>query len=426
MEIRKVRVSEINPAPYNPRVDLKPGDPEYEKLKKSMTTFGYVDPIIWNCRTGSVVAGHQRLKILLVQGAKQIEVSVVDLPLEKEKALNVALNKIEGRWDDEKLAGLLDELAQMPDFDVSLTGFDAPEISELLDTYCTSQDEDEFDVEKVVEGIETPVTKKGELIELGPHRILCGDSSSVEALQKLMQGMVAALLFTDPPYNVAYYGGNRPSPDTRPKRSRDWDRIYGDNLSQEQYENWLKGIFANVTPFLDEGAPVYIWNGHKQFGPMHQMLTALGFHVSCVITWVKESFAIGYSDYHQRSEFCLYAWKENSGAHRWYGPTNESTVWEIKRDPTRAYIHPTQKPIALAQRAMRNSSVRDDIVLDLFLGSGSTLIAAESLGRKCFGIEIDPKYCDGIVARYIAYVGKENISDEIRERYLREDSNGNE
>lgn len=422
MEIRKVPVGQINPAPYNPRVDLKPGDPDYEKLKGSIETFGYVEPLVWNERTRTLVSGHQRLKILAAQGATAVDVSVVDLSVEREKALNLALNKIQGAWDNERLANLVNELSTIPDFDLTITGFDMPEISQLLDEHLGPQDADDFDVEKVVEGIETPVTKKGELIELGPHRILCGDSSSVEELQNLMQEMTADLLFTDPPFNVDYYGGNRPSPDKRPKRSRDWERIYGDNLSQEQYENWLKGIFTNVTPFLDEGAPVYIWNGHKQFGLMHKMLTELGFHVSCVITWVKESFAIGYGDYNQQSEFCLYGWKENSGAHRWYGPTNESTVWEIKRDPTKSYIHPTQKPIALAQRAIRNSSERGDWIMDLFLGSGSTLIAAESLGRCCGGIEIDPKYCDAIVKRYISYAGKEAVSGNIIRRYLEEDA----
>jgi len=139
-----------------------------------------------------------------------------------------------------------------------------------------------------------------------------------------------------------------------------------------------------------------------------------------VITWAKPNFAIGYGDYNQQTEFCLYGWKGDA-PHRWYGPTNESTLWEVKRDPTREYVHPTQKPLALAHRAIRNSSVRDDLVLDLFLGSGSTLIAAQGLDRRCYGMEIDPKYCDAIVRRYIALVGKDRVSEQIRERYIKKE-----
>jgi DNA modification methylase len=151
---------------------------------------------------------------------------------------------------------------------------------------------------------------------------------------------------------------------------------------------------------------------------MYLMLKELEVHVSAVITWAKPNFAIGYGDYNQATEFALYGWLEYNGSHAWYGPTNESTLWEIKRDPTRSYSHPTQKPLALAQRAIRNSSKRGDLVLDLFLGSGSTLIAAESLERRCFGMEIDPRYVDGIVRRYMAFVGLEKVSEEIKSRYL--------
>ncbi len=418
MKIQKVSVTEINPAPYNPRLDLKPGAPSYEKLKRSIAEFGCVEPLVWNQQTGNLVGGHQRFKVLLEQGITEVEVSIVDLPLEREKALNLALNKIQGGWDEQKLAALLEELSRVPDFDVGLTGFDLPEISELLDRQKETE-EDDFDFEAAVESIEQPVTQTGDLIELGPHRILCGDSSKAGDLKRLMEEEKAALLHTDPPYNVNYYGGNRPKADGRPKPSKQWDRIYSDNLSQAEYESWLAGIFTAAAAHLAPGAACYIWNGHRQFGPMHQMLTGLGFHISCVITWAKPNFAIGYGNYNQQTEFCLYGWKKD-GSHRWYGPTNESTLWEVKRDPTKSYVHPTQKPLALAQRAIRNSSLWDELVMDLFLGSGSTLIASEVLGRRCYGIEIDPKYCDAIVRRYIALVGKDRVSEEIRHRYFQE------
>lgn len=416
MNIQKVKIDQINPAAYNPRVDLKPGDPEYEKLKRSINTFGNVELLVWNSRTGNLVGGHQRLKILIEQGIKEVEVSVVDLDPEKEKALNLALNKISGDWDYEKLGELLDELGKSPDFDVTLTGFDIPEISEILDQLEEAK-EDSFDFEGEVKKIKNPKTKTGDLIELGDHRLLCGDCAKEEDLAKLFGKEKTGLIHTDPPYNVNYYGGNRPNADARPKNSKQWDRIYHDDMTQSEYEAWLKKVLTNASGYLAEGAAIYIWNGHRQFGPMYHMLIGMNFHIGCVITWAKERFAIGYGDYNQQTEFCLYGWKEKAGAHKWYGPNNESTLWQIKRDPTSEYIHPTQKPVAIAHRAIRNSSKRGDIVLDTFLGSGTTLIAAESLKRRCFGTEIDPAYCDGIVMRYAEYAGKEKVSQEILNKY---------
>ena len=418
MKIKKVEVSRINPATYNPRLDLKPGDPDYEKLRASINTFGYVEPLVWNERTGTLVSGHQRLKLLIEGGVTEVEVSVVDLPLEKEKALNLALNRIRGDWDENKLAKLLEELSQVPDIDMDITGFAAPEISEILDRAEEAR-EDDFNVEEELSRIDKAITEKGDLIILGDHRLLCGDSSNPDDVARLMDDHKANLVFTDPPYNVDYYGGNRPTPEkVRPKPCRDWKRIYNDNLTQEEYEAWLKKVLINVTPYMANGAPAYIWNGSKQFGPMYAMLGELGFHVSCVITWAKESFSIGYADYQMQTEFCLYGWKEDNGAHTWYGPNNETNLWQIKRDSTASYNHPTQKPVALAHRAIKNSSSRGDIVLDMFLGSGTTLIAAEGLLRSCYGMEIDPTYCDVIVKRYIKLVGEENVSKEVREKYI--------
>jgi len=420
MEIIKIPISEINPAQYNPRVDLKPGDEEYESLQKSMEEFGYVEPLVWNRRTKTLISGHQRLKVLKEQGVKEVEVSVVDLTPEKERFLNIALNKIRGRWDEEKLAFMISELTRIPDLDVTLTGFSLPEISCLLDKFTQTTEDDGFDFDACVDSIKEPKTKEGDLVSLGPHLILCGDAGNPEHLKRLLGKEKLNLLNCDPPYNVNYYGGNRPQANARPKKHKLWERIYADNFSQQDYEKWLKNIFMQIAPYFAEGAPFYIWNGHRQFGPMHLMLTELGFHIACIITWAKERFAIGFGDYNQQTEFCLYGWRESNGKHAWYGPNNESTLWEVHRDLTRDYIHPTQKPIALAQRAIRNSSKRGDLVVDLFLGSGSTLIACESLGRRCFGCEIDPRYVDAICLRYIQFVGPDKVSDEIKAKYLKE------
>jgi len=423
MEIRKIAIKDISVAEYNPRIDLKPGDPDYEKLRKSLGEFGLVQPLVFNSRTKTLVAGHQRLKILIEEGAKEVEVSVVDLPVEREKMLNLALNRIQGAWDEEKLAHLLDNLKELPEFDVELTGFDLPEMNQLFDTYIEPAAEEPFDFEGDVASNKAPITARDDLIGLGPHRILCGDSSNPADLKKLMGSEKISLVNSDPPYNVAYYGGNRPKSNVRPKKSRQWERIYADNMPQADYEVWLKKIFTNMVEYLEPGAPLYIWNGYRQFGPMHTILDSLGFHVASVITWAKPNFAISYADYNNQTEFCLYGWKKDNGPHVWHGPTNETTLWEVRRDPTRSYDHPTQKPVQLAQRAIRTSSKRGDIVLDMFLGSGSTLIGAQSLERRCFGLEIDPKYCDAIVRRYIAFVGEGKVLKETVTKYRKEDQN---
>ena len=404
MKIEKVHIEKINPAAYNPRLDLQPGDKEYEKLKKSIDTFGYVEPLVWNSRTGNLVGGHQRLKILIEQGQTEVEVSVVDLDDAKEKALNLALNKIQGDWDRDKLGHLLDELTKLEGFDTGLTGFDPGEISQALDWLVDDEeDKPEFDENAIA------ITVPGDLIELGPHRILCGDSTKKEDLDRLLAGNKAGLLFTDPPYNVNY-GEARDSGDR-------WRKIANDNMPQDKYEEWLKQVLVNAVGVLEDGAAVYIWNGSRQFGPMYEILLALGMRISAVITWAKEAFALGWTDYKQQTEFCLYAWKEKGGAHKWYGPQNETTLWRVNRDSKINYIHPTQKPIAVATRGIRNSSKRGDIVLDLFLGSGTTLIAAGTLQRRCYGIEMDPRFCDAIVRRYVQRFGRDKVSEEIIKKY---------
>lgn len=417
MELRHLHWKQINPAPHNPRVALARGDPDYQKLQRSLMEFGCVEPLVWNQRTRNLVGGHQRFAVLRAQGVTEFDVSVVDLPLEREQALNVALNKIQGRWDETKLAALLDELTAVPDFDVSLTGFDVPEISALRD-YLHPPLNDDLDFADLVDEDVPPIIQPGDLIELGPHRLLCGDSGDPTNLARLLDGRTVDLLFTDPPYNVSYYGGARPAPQkARPKRSHNWKRIYGDNRSQIEYQAWLHDVLRLAVEALAPGAPLYLWNAHKQFGGMHEILEALGCHVSCVITWSKESFAIGYGDYNQQTEFCLYGWKHSDGAHRWFGPTNASTLWEVHRDRTRTYRHPTQKPLALAEQAIINSSQRSDLVLDLFLGSGTTLIAADGLDRVCYGMELDPHYCDGVVHRYLAYHGLDALAEPWRSRF---------
>ena len=351
-----------------------------------------------------------------------IAASVVDLPLEKEKALNLALNKIRGNWDETKLAALLEELSKVPDFNVELTGFDVPEVSEILDRRVEDK-EDDFDPEAAADAIETPVTKRGDVIPLRRHFLMCGDATSETDLCALVGDEKIDLLDIDWPYNVNYMGGSCPRADTRPKKSRKWDAIYSDNLPQNEYEEFMRKVLSNIKTHLKPGAAFYQWQAHRQLGPLYQVLTELGFYVSSLICWAKESAAISYADYSFQTEQAVYGWLEGA-AHYFAGSPGESNLWNVKRDPTKFYAHPCQKPAILAERAIRNSSRRNDAVLDVFMGSGSVLIAAESLERRCFGMELDPKYCDVIVRRFINFVGAEKVSEETRKKYLTETTNG--
>ncbi len=428
MNIRTVSLSKINPSPYNPRKDLKPDDPDYKLLLKSIDKFGFIEPLIWNEKTGNLVGGHQRLKVLLAKGIKEVQVSVLDLSLEKEKALNIALNKISGDWDQEKLKSLLSELVKLPDFEVELTGFELPEIENMLPEALSGDAEENFDIEKELNDDRPAITKPGDLIELGlhnQHRLFCEDAVKPANITRLFGQLKAGLCFTDPPYGVNYDRRNRPNPKNskkkiNPKEARSM-KLQNDNLTSKQYKSWFDKIAIAIDSALQPGTAFYIWNSHKNFGLMHDSLTDKNFKISATITWAKESFCPNFSDYNEQTEFCLYGWKKGA-RHQWYGPKNESTLWRINRDLTKLYKHPTQKALELAQRAIRNSSRAKDIVFDPFLGSGTTLIAAARLGRRCFGMEIEPKYCDCIVKRYIALAGEDAVSKEIADRYRTEEN----
>ena len=416
MNIETIAITRINPAPYNPRKDLKPDDIEYQNLVRSMQEYGCVEPLVWNKRTGHLVGGHQRFKVLLAQGVQEATVSVVDLGPAKEKALNLALNKISGDWDTQKLSALLDELLQTPDLDIALTGFQLPEVEGLIADLLAPTTGAEQEPDADASDNRPAITQTGDLIELGlhgEHRLLCGDAAKMADLARLMGEHRARLCHTDPPYGVNYDRSNRP---VAKKAATAHDKLQNDDLTPKRYAAWFAKVCDSIAESLVPGGGFYIWNSHKHFGLMHNLLSQRGFKVSAVISWAKESFSPNFSDYNEQVEYCLYGWK-GGARHRWYGPKNESTLWQIPRDRVQCYHHPTQKALELAQRALRNSSQRGDIVLDPFLGGGTTLIAAARLGRRCFGLEIEPRYCDRIVRRYIALAGENAVSPEIAQRY---------
>jgi len=301
MKIKTISIKKINPASYNPRKALKPDDRQYKQLVKSINEFGFVEPLIWNRQTSNLVGGHQRFNVLMAQGVKEVEVSVVDLSEDKEKALNIALNKISGDWDKTKLAEIIDELVKIPEIDIESVGFELPEAEQLIADILgdTESDEDANVLDQL--NADLPViTKSRDLIELGlnkEHRVLCGDVTKPADVAKLMGDSRARLCHTDPPYNVNYDRNNRPVPAQAKRSSSPAEHIRNDGLTPKRYEVWFGKVIKALAEAITPGAPFYIWNSHRNFGLMHDLLTKHKFKVSSVITWAKESFAPGFGDY---------------------------------------------------------------------------------------------------------------------------------
>lgn len=387
MNIEKKNVKDLLPADYNPRKDLKPGDPEYEKLKRSIEQFGYVEPVIWNQQTGCVVGGHQRLKVLIDMGITEVDVVVVDMGADKEKALNIALNKISGEWDTEKLTLVIADL-QGADFDVSLTGFDPEELDDLFrDDVKDGIKEDDFDVD--AELAKPVFSKAGDLWLLGEHRLLCGDSTKADTFELLMNGKKANLVVTDPPYNVNYEGSA--------------GKIKNDSMAEEQFEQFLFEAYSRMRESMADDASIYVFHSDSHGLAFRKAFEDAGFYLSGCCIWKKQSLVLGRSPYQWQHEPVLFGWKKK-GKHQWYTGRKESTIWEFDK-PKKNGDHPTMKPIALLSYPIMNSTMTGCLVLDPFGGSGSTLIACEQTGRVCFTSELDEKFCDVIVNRYKEQVG---------------------
>ena len=387
MLIEKKNTADLLPADYNPRKDLKPGDAEYEKLKRSIEQFGYVEPVIWNQTTGRVVGGHQRLKVLMDMGMTEVDCVVVAMDEEKEKALNIALNKISGDWDKDKLALLIADL-QSADFDVSLTGFEPAEIDALFkDTLKDGVKDDDFDVG--AELAQPTMTKPGDIWTLGRHRLICGDSTKAETYDLLMGSTKANLVITDPPYNVNYEGSA--------------GKIKNDNMADEAFYNFLLDAYTQMHSAMADDASIYVFHADTEGLNFRRAFADAGFYLSGCCIWKKQSLVLGRSPYQWQHEPCLYGWKKN-GKHQWYTGRKETTIWEFDK-PKKNGDHPTMKPIPLLAYPIMNSSMSNSVVLDPFGGSGSTLIACEQTDRICYTVELDEKFCDVIVKRYIEQVG---------------------
>lgn len=325
--------------------------------------------------------------MLIDFGISVVDCVVVELDDKKEKALNIALNKISGEWDKDKLALLVADL-QGADFDVSLTGFNPTELDDLFkESIKDGIHDDDFDVDAELK--EPPITKLGDVWTLGRHRLVCGDSTKAETFDLLMIGAKANLVITDPPYNVNYEGSA--------------GKIKNDNMENDAFYHFLLDAFMNTESVMADDASIYIFHADTEGLNFRRAFSDAGFYLSGCCIWKKQSLVLGRSPYQWQHEPVLYGWKKH-GKHQWYTGRKETTIWEFDK-PKKNGDHPTMKPIPLLAYPIMNSSMSNTLVIDPFGGSGSTLIACEQSDRSCYTIELDEKFCDVIVKRYIEQVG---------------------
>lgn len=350
MNLTKLKIGDLKIATYNPRKELNEKDKEYQKIKNSILEFGYVAPIIVN-KDMTVISGHQRLKVLKDLGITEVECIVVDLDKTNEKALNIALNKIQGDWDEDKLEALLQEL-KLEEFDMNLTGFDFDEVDEILNDINGTK-EDNFDVDSAYEEIEEPITKPGDVWILGNNRLMCGDSTHKDDIMRLMNNQDADMLLTDPPYNVDYVG-----------KTADALKIVNDNMDDNQFYEFLKLAFKNMFDVTREGASIYVFHADTEGLNFRKAFKDAGFKLAECLIWKKDCFVMGRQDYQWQHEPVLYGWKEGA-AHYFINDRTQSTILEFDR-PKQSALHPTMKPIDLIAKLIKNSSKENNIVLDLF------------------------------------------------------------
>ena len=404
-------LAELREAPYNPRTI---SDEVLNSLSASIARFGLVEPIIWNRRTGNVVGGHQRLKVLVAQGVEETDVVVVDLAPDEERTLNVALNKITGEWDLPKLSAVLAEL-QLAGADLDLTGFGQEASGEVFAEArreLFSGQEETFDADEAMaqadEAVGPTRVQRGDIWQLGPHRLICGDATDGSTWERLMQGSLAHAVITDPPYAVHYVGGRAAQEERIAKARRGVDQpsdAYWDDLSPEAYRQLLVTSLSLAHRHSDAAAPLYLWFASAHLRDVLSCLSETGWQERNLIVWAKNNGAGAlFAQYKHWYEPLFYAHKAGQ-APRWHGPTNESTLWQHDK-PARNELHPTMKPLALIERAIVNSTTPGQLVVDPFLGSGTAIIAAQRTGRVCFGMDLEPRYCDVILRRFEQFTGE--------------------
>jgi DNA modification methylase len=430
LNIERKSIAELMPAPYNPRTI----SPEaLAGLRASVERFGLVEPVVWNRRTGHVVGGHQRLKALQALGESDTQVVVVDLDELEEKALNVALNSpaIAGEFTAELHTLLAEIEAAMPDLADELRFDDlAAQMRHLL-ADLTPED-GLTDPDDVPEPPETPITRPGDLIILGGHRLVCGDSADPATLARLMDGQTAALYATDPPYGVGYDGTAHPQNQrdkqqgrTPGSQNRDWSNDYQDLDAwdhfgdQAEFETFLTDIFAAALPHIAQDAAWYCWHASATSDCFRRAWQATGIRYHQMIQWVKPTFVLGFAMWNYRSEPCLMGWRQGHKPAAYPISDEHSNVWEVDWEGKARCtdgLHPTQKPVRLFELPMLKHTRAGDICLETFCGSGSQVIAAERLGRRCYAVERNPRFCDVIVARWEQFTGQtaERVAREVQ------------
>jgi DNA modification methylase len=408
-------IESIRPYENNPRLN----DAGVDAVAASIREFGFRQPIVIDER-GVIIVGHTRYKASLRLGLTAVPVHVaVGLSPEQVKAYRLADNQTAAlaQWDDSKL---IEELAQLReiDFNLALTGFSADELQRLLEPETGAG---LTDPDAVPEPPDEPVTRPGDLWLLGKHRLLCGDSSKPEDVDRLIDGAPIHLVNTDPPYGVRLeprsnnaiaaglssfetVGSARDNRTPRKLRAKDRP-LANDFVPDEEFSRMLDAWFGNIARVLLPGRGVYVWGGYSNLGNYPPVLKANGLYFSRGIVWIKEHPVLTRKDFMGNFEFAFYGWREGA-AHQFFGPNNVSDVWSVKKVNPQSMVHLTEKPVELATRALQYSSRRGENVLDLFGGSGSTLIAAEQSGRRALVMELDPLYCDVIVRRYEQFTGR--------------------
>lgn len=383
-EMQLVPIEKLVPYVNNARTH---SPEQINKLRSSLREFGFINPVIID-RDFGVIAGHGRILAAKEEGITEVPCVFADhLTEAQKKAYIIADNRMamDAGWDEELLRVEIEAL-QAEAFDLSLTGFDEKELSDLFKDDADVQ-EDDFDVDAELE--KPTFSKSGDVWTLGRHRLVCGDSTKAETFDTLMQGRKANLVVTDPPYNVNYEGTA--------------GKIKNDNLADEKFYQFLFDAFSNIEKVMADDASIYVFHADTEGLNFRKAFSDAGFYLSGCCIWKKPSLVLGRSPYQWQHEPCLYGWKK-SGKHQWYADRKQTTIWEFEKTKKNT-DHPTMKPIPLLAYPIQNSSMSNTLILDPFGGGGSTLIACEQTDRDCYTIELDEKYCDVIVKRYIEQVG---------------------
>lgn len=369
--IQIVDIKSVKSNPNNPRI-IK--DDKFKKLVQSIQDFPqmlHIRPIVVN-KNMVVLGGNMRLKACIEAKLKEVPIIVAESLTEaQEREFIIKDNVSGGEWDWELLSSEWDT-EQLEEW-----GLDLP------DSMQVELEAEEDDFEAPEGGIETDIVL-GDLFEIGEHRLLCGDSTDSDQVAKLMDGNLADMCHTDPPYNINYEGGSK-------KR----EKIANDKL--DDFPQFLYDVYTTISTALKKGGAIYVWHAPTETHNFIQQFLNAGFLFKSYIVWNKNNSTFGRSDYHWKHEPCIYGWLDGA-SHHWHGDRKQTTVWDIDR-PSRSEEHPTMKPIPLCSKPLENSSKQGDVILDVFLGSGSTMVAAHQLKRKCYGMELDPKYCQVIIDR---------------------------